>query len=632
MRLEFKKLTCTRCGGERLAKAACPECSAGPAPHETQPDLERRTRIVADFRSRRREAIPNRFPEDLAIDCGEALQSVVRALAGAARGECNADDLVVAFERLDQLVADTSLLRLRPELNRGRREHQACVTLRSGLEKSLDALTAPTMLQAQKLASEGRRHIDQCVTALGETNRHETLSGVAQERNLAEVLGADHSELVGDSDFRSMGGRLGSILGLPGADVAFHYAIESIDVTATCLDQARVLEISQIVEGLLSASRTALEDRSFQLDLVAASLIVESRSDQLLRSATSDESNFVVVQNALDLAAAIRERGLKTVVALLLAAEGVVPYGKSSTWPPGKVLKTGADSLRPRLGLSTLDRSLRDAVAHQDFSTDGDWVMLDRGNTRLTADEFLDRVLAALEVHQGILRGIFLAMSSAGIQLPAVTELPPRLRLEIIRYFLALNGVQEVHIAYDGSVARLNGQGKCTNWPATAAGITTVLPDGIDKLEIRLRVGDELVHGTAELAAYRDWHSEHDITIDDASLFQFLNVCAATRLDGHNPLPAEVWANSALHVSAQRDDDSLAARVRRVMKVRDLARAADVPTDAIEGLLKRLRSTGTYEGPVRSDHRRSRDNLSFRSPNRPDPQAPGEGVLRPTSD
>lgn len=590
MRLKWSLRTCARCGGERVAKRSCPECGTPAAPHEIQPDLDRRTKVVSEFRAGRREVSSTSFPHDLVTAVDTATDAVLSALADAAQWDRHADGLINAFELLDQLVADTSRLRPRPHRNRGRREHQAVLRLRMGFEQFLDALTSATPLDAQRQEAVGQRYLDSASEVLAEVNRHDDLSEQLQERPLMEVLGGDHGVTAGES-FTDMVAGLGPKLGLTGDDIGLQIAIDAVDVATAALDRVRVLEVSDYVAGLLKDRSEVLEDHDWRTELLAAILTVDSRANTFVQVTESDEHDLIVVQKALDLMVTVRERGLRAGVAALLVAGGHASFEELSVQSVGPMLKAGERHL-PGLRLDQLSRAVRDAGAHQDFQMDREAVLLDRGRSRFTVDEFIDQVLAGLELHQGIMRGIYVAMTESGVGLPSRAELSSRERLDVVRYMLAAAGVRDVDMSYDGPTVKITGRGDSLPWASVVAGIADILPKDVEMVALELTGDRQTLHGTAQLDAYRQLQPGDDPTRSDTELLRFLRATSVTRFAGQTPLEAQVWINIATHMSNERDGDSLADRVRRVISIRDVAREAAVDTAAIETLLAGLRSLG----------------------------------------
>src|SRR5690625_405250 len=120
--LKFGTISCTRCNGVRLLARECHDCGAKPKHHEVQHDLQRRERIVVEFREKRQPSDRDISPvlDSLPSELDRAIKHVLRALADSSRTDRTADSLVAAFALLDQLVANWQNQLPRPERNRGK--------------------------------------------------------------------------------------------------------------------------------------------------------------------------------------------------------------------------------------------------------------------------------------------------------------------------------------------------------------------------------------------------------------------------------------------------------------------------------------------------------------------------------
>lgn len=601
MELSWVKLSCDRCGGERIAKRPCPECGARPAPHETQPELDRRRRILDELRTGRRPATPNARPDDVSAATSAALDQVQAALAAVATEGQDASQLLKAFAVIDQLEADTSIPLLRPHLNTGRRMHQSFLKVREGLELFAESLGAPSLDRAQQSAASGQALIDKGLNEL-EPTRHDVMSEqVDAGVPLLEVLGATHADPTSSSAFPQLGERLAQVTGLPEGDIGLQITIEGLDVAASSLDRERVLRLSSAAEKALASRQDVLDDPDLRDDLLAAILQVETRTAALTKAIEADETDLTLASTALDLVTTLRERGLKVVVVPLLAALGEMSLEDLRRKKTGAVLHLG-ERLIPELELSGLDRTLRDGGAHEDFRIDQDLIVLDRGNLSLTAEELADRVLAVAEYFTGILRGVLVTMASTGRTLPEPNQLPPRLRLEVIRYLLSVQGVTEPTLQYEGDRATIQALGDVSSWPTLVAAITPLLPPSTTTLEATFRTHAGFTHhGRADLEAYRTFATRdpEEQPYCCSNLLACMPVFAATRLDGQNPLDDDGWLRAAVHlVSEHMQEESLLERLRRGRRARDLAVLAGVPTDPIDVLLARTRQTQEMSAPT----------------------------------
>lgn len=593
MRLQFSTRLCDRCGGRRLAKSACPECGARPAVHETQPDLERRVRVVDEFRRLRRPVEPRHFPDDLDSRTATALNKASAALADVAHEVRSPEGLLDAFEVVDQLLADTSAPLLRPRLNWGRKIHRATGEATQALELFLDALAAPTMEAAQRLEREGNLLFKDAERALAES-RSEKLSRAADEAGISQVLGQAHASLgsLSDSGILAQPEIVGEALGLPGSNLGIHFSIDALDVAAASMNEEIVHHLSDVTARLLSSAPQVLEWPGLLEELFSAGLLLDVRNHQMLSAIADEEDDLAVLENALAVASVVRERGYRACVRALLSAKGVLTLTETQNWNAGRVLKQGEDVL-PELGLGRLDRLLRDAMGHQDFDLDDHTVVLKRGTVRLAVDELLDHLLAAVEVFVGMFRGILVAMAQAGIEPPARVELSLRHQQEALRYLLGRLGCTEVALHRSGDDLHVTTVGELdgTQLVSIAGAVATVASNEVNTLRMQLKSGSDIVRGSADLSTFR----EHDFTrIDghpDDGILEFLELCAVTTVAGTNVLPESTWNDAAAHLGSDRgQEDSLAQRVRRVLRVRALAGTAGVNTEWMAKYLRHLRA------------------------------------------
>lgn len=592
MNLSWVKLSCDRCGGERIAKRACPECGARPAPHETQPDLDRRKRILDELRAGRRPATPNAWPNDDAAATSAALKQVLEALGAVSNEGQDASQLLKAFAVIDQLAADTSILLLRPHLNMGRRKHQSILKAREGLEVLAESLGAPSLKEAQECAARGQGLIDQGEDEL-ELTRHDVIGEqVDAGVPLLEALGSTHAEPTSLTTFTEVGQRLAHATGLPEGDIGLQVTIEGLDVAASSLDRERVLRLSSAAEKVLSGRPDVIDDSQLRSDLLAALMLVETRAVALTSAIEANEIDLTLVSRSLDLVTTVRERGLKVVVMPLLAAIGEGSLEDLRRKKTGAVLLHG-ERLIPELELSGLDRTLRDGGAHEDFRIDQDLIVLDRGNLSLTAEELADRVLAVTEYFTGILRGVLVTMASTNRTLPEPNQLPLRLQLEVIRYLLSVQGVTEPKLQYEGNRAILQGLGEVSSWTTLVAALDPLLPPSTTTLEATFRTNTGSTHhGRADLEAYRTFATRkpEEQPACCSNILACMPVFAATRFNGQNPFDDDSWLRAATHlVSEHKQDEPLLERLRRGRKARDFAALASAPTDPIDALLTRTR-------------------------------------------
>lgn len=594
MELSWVKLPCDRCGGERIAKRPCSECGAPPAPHEIQPDLDRRQRVLDNLRASRQTVTPNTRPDDVSAATSAAFTLVQTALGAAAGKSRDASQLIEAFEVVDQVEADLSIPLLRPHLNTGRRLHAGFAKAREGLELFADSLGASSLEEAQHTAAAGQTLIDSGLDEL-EPTRHDVVSEQAEAGvSLLETLGAAHADPVSLNSFAHHGRRLAQVTGLPEGDIGLLIAIEGLDVATSSLDRQRVLRLTDVAEKALAKDPRGLDDIDLRDEMLAALLQVDARVAALSNAIESEESDLTLVSTALDLVTTVRERGLKVAMMPLIAARGELSLSDLRQKKTGEVLKL-AERLFPELELAELDRSLRDGAAHGDFRIEKDLIVFDRGTLRLTAEELADRILAVTEYFTGTIRGVLVTMARTGRTLPEPSQLPPRLRLEVMRYLLSIQGITESTFKYQEDRAILEAVGEVASWSTLVAAVTPLLPPSTMTLEASFTTSSgPSHHGWANVDAFRSF-ADRDPGVEPyccTNALACMPVLAATRFDGQNPLDDDSWLKLAIHlVSEHFADESLLVRLRRGKRACDLAALADVPTGPIEALLTRTRKT-----------------------------------------
>lgn len=594
MELQWSKRTCDRCGGDRLAKRPCPECGARPRAYEIQPDLDRRRRLVQDFRAGRRSVVPVARPEDVQADFVLACGGVFSALAAASRGGYDASELWDAFERLDQLEANMSIPELRPHLNRGRALLSAIRMLGEGMERFLDALAAEDIDEAQRLEASGQAMIESAVAEL-EPNRHELLKRSVEEgMSPLEAMGRDHAGMLGVGSLQDLQQRVVRVTGLPGQDFSLHLAIEGLDIAAASLDRERYLRLSEAASTLLEGREEILDDADVLEGVQVALLLTEARQATLLAAIEAEEDDLTLTGLALDLVKTVRERGLRAVLVPLVAAALCDSIERVGDMGSGSLLKRASAHI-PELELDGLDRLLRDSAAHEDYHVENGLIVLDQGRVRLTPDELLDRVLEVWEFFTGMARGLFISAARAGMPLPEVDRLPPRVQFELVRYFTGLHGLGHVNFEIQGRVAALSGVGMVHSWPGLVAALSPLISEEVLTLEGRFEDSNgDVIYGCAELEAYRALSSERPEQPGCcAQLLKFLPVFASTRYEDTSPIDAQEWLSVAVHVVCEHVDAvPLIDRLRRGREVLQRATQAGVDTRPIKLLLARMRNVG----------------------------------------
>lgn len=593
--LRWKLLRCDRCGGERVAARSCPDCGSRPAPHEIQPDLDRRRRLVQEFRAARVEALPDEFPwERLGNRFGAAFRSVSRALADAAKRSRDPQAMVRGFEPLDQLVADASVPLLRPQRNFGRRVYESLLDVSAGLDHFVAALEASDLHAARECEQAGQALIDSGAARVAGSSRHIRLSESLATGDYMQTLAMDHTGDGATRDLDEIGRELAARLGLGAqTDLGVSIVADVLDVMAeACLDRLRYDELAEVASTQLGQQTEVLGDESARRDMVDDMLRMNAKASRLLQAIEDDETELTIVGEALGLLLVLRERCLRHSLAVLLATDKESAYGSMRQQRSGELMKR-ADRAFPELRLSDLDRNLRNAGAHEDFEVQDGLLLLDGGKVTMDPDDFVDGVLQFLEVYVGIQRGVLVAMAQHGKPYPTSADLSRNDRLGICEYMLVTTGLTGVRLTQDSDNLTIEATGRCRNWSTTVAALTAVLPAEIATVALRSDANGSIVSASAELQPYRDFQSQDDSVDKDSRQMALMGAIAATREEGRCPWDADMWTGIATAVSASRGiDDFLADRVRRVLAVRSLARRAGLNPRGIDLVLSVLRSDG----------------------------------------
>ncbi|MCB5993185.1 hypothetical protein [Janibacter melonis] len=445
------------------------------------------------------------------------------------------------------------------------------------------------MLEAQNLESRGQALIDEASDHLD----HSEIPGPEEQRQFGSpwsALAASHAGLIGGRSFTELQDGLAPALGLPPGDIGLQIAISAIDASVEHLDAERLIGLSDSVESALEGPLDADAVAAFSGDLHVSEALLGASLVTVQNAISDEEDDVVVVGRALDLAKVVRERGLRTCLALLKAQLTETPYESARAEGVGLLLRD-APKYVPSVALSGVNRALRDADGHQDYGVAEGAVLLQHGAQRLTFDAFIDAVLGEVETYQGIARGILLTLLKAGHSLPGPETWSPRARRELVQYLCEFAGLSDADLDIGGELAVISGSssvGEDVDTMPLVMALVGFLPPSTQILRIVVGVDTGVSETTASLDEFRAWTRE-DPGKDHAARLSFLAVCAATRVDGACPLSAEKWVGLAHSAIVENPDEDLPTKLRKLQQVRRLARAASVATTGIDQLAAALR-------------------------------------------
>lgn len=576
--LQFTAKDCSRCGGQRLAGSECPQCGETPAPHEIQLDLDRRRRVVQAFTQGRDAAMLSPTAVASVDSLLEAMESVQRAVASISRSGSEPDVLLAAFAELDSAVAAWNQPQPRPGRNRARAIGRGARLLQQGWLLFVEALAAPTILDAQELAQRGQELLDEADSALEilrEGERFERLAEAGDLRKVFAALGADAAQLIGEPEtLTALDRKLAKIYGrdpLPtGAGVQLHLyryiAVASLDIEVFGEIARETETIALNGPVVAEICRTAPWQREH--DRVTA--LLSAAGQGVIHSQQEDGTDLEVVKALLEVVVTCRDGIIRHVLATLRAGSEA-EYVRLVRGSAGGLIKTSVDRFHGLHLDDGLSPAVRNAGAHLDFDIDDDGLVLISGD-RFSAEEVLDKVLAYLEVAMGMAMGLSLALGQLNVDIASSRHSSRRDREAAINLFLGTIGVTNIEVEHADGIVRVAGSTtRDLDWMSTIAGLTPILEPSVRAVVGTFEVGEDRVALEANLSAYRNFASRH--RDEDDLMVDVAEVVAATTVSGASLWSAQQWVVAAAKASEEVDGETLANRVRRIRRFREYARA-----------------------------------------------------------
>lgn len=581
IQLSFGKTTCTKCKGERLLARNCADCGARPKDHEMQFDLQRRERIVAEFRRRREAVRPGSSVgfETLGADCDRATDAVLSALAAASREARSADELVKSFRKLDQLALDWNVQQPRPSRNRGRVVGQSLSLFVEGLEQFVEALVAPDTRMAQRLERRGNE-------LFKEAERVQELFGVLDR---AEEL-ISGTDMIGV--FNGIGIEARATTGLELSLIELDANLASgtgWEVASSGMGiQAHILQIAALSSfdiehftAILSSSDKATSCHGSILSESDGWRRAHARAGAFLSSAlaslhhvieSTSSNEFEVVHRAVESVSTWRDGVLKHALATMMS-QSVDEYEGLVSKNAGAAIKRAAIEL-PQLRLNeSLSPEIRNAGAHAGFDLTEGGVRI--GDTWFSSKEFLDKVLAYLETTVAAFAGVTLAMTRNGADLNYSEYLTPRDRDSAVALMLGMFGLELESSAIDGGSVELRASGHPTDWMALAAALSSLFPDSVSRLDFSVSTpsGDQVFE--TSLAVIREQSKGLTTLSTKQTALRLASMISVSSLNGESLWSPEFWTKIANQVIGRADEDNLIHWVKNVRELRASARRAN---------------------------------------------------------
>jgi len=574
--LQFSVKDCSRCGGQRLKGSACPDCGELAEPHEIQLDLDRRRRVVRAFKQARVVVAAPHRSSATEKDLLEALASVQRAVASISRSGSKPDVLLAAFAELDSAVAAWNQPQPRPGRNRARAIGRGARLLQQGWLLFVEALAAPTILDAQELAQRGQALLDEAASALDilkEGERFERLGEAGDLRKVFAALGADAARLIGEPEtLTALDSKLSQIYGRDpsptGAGVQLHLyryiAVTSLDLEIFGEIARETETIALNGPAVAEICRTAPWQREH--DRVTA--LLSAAGQGVLHSQQEDGTDLEVVKALLEVVVTCRDGIIRHVLATL-RSRSEAEYRRLIRISAGGLINTSANQFHGLHLDDGLSPAVRNAGAHLDFDIDDEGLVL-IGGERFRAEALLDRVLAYLEVAMGMAMGLSLALGQLNVDIASSRHSSRRDREAAINLFLGTIGVTNIEVEHSDDVLRVAGSAtRDLDWMSTIAGLTPILKPSVAAVIGKIAVGEDRVLLEANLSAYRNFASRH--RNEDDLMVDLAEVVAATTVSGASLWSAQQWVVAAAKASEEVDGETLANRVRRIRRLREYA-------------------------------------------------------------
>ncbi|MFJ2620678.1 hypothetical protein [Glutamicibacter sp. NPDC087344] len=580
LKLSFGLITCEKCKGERLLARNCDDCGARPKSHEVQFDLQRRVRIVADFKRGRKEPSPRESVdfEDVEVETGRAIDAVLRALAAASRGARTADALVKAFGLLDQLAVDWNVPQPRPSRNRGRVVGQCMSLFVKGLEQFVEAIVAPDMHSARNCERRGNtlfKEAESVQDRLRELDRAEELFAEDDASESLNIIGIEARKTAGlKLSLVELDAKLASGVGWDVASSGMGIQSHVLHLAAlNCFDLEHFTSVlSESDKAVGRKGSTLSESDDWRKAHARAGAFLSSALASMHHVIESTGSNeFEVVHRSVESVSTWRDGVLRHALATLLS-ESIEEYKSLVSKNAGAAIKRAAIEL-PQLQLNeNLSPEIRNAGAHAGFDLADGGVLID--DTWFSSNEFLDKVLAYLETTVATFAGVTSAMTRMGADLTYSEYLTPRDRDSAIALFLGVYGLDLESSAIKGDAIEICATGPSPDWMVFAAALSAVLPDSVTDLVFRISNQSGYQLFETSLAVIREKSNGLSALDTKQAALRMASMISASFLNGSSPWTAEFWAKIANHFTGTADEENLIDWVKDVRELRESARRA----------------------------------------------------------
>lgn len=606
--LSFRQVEC-RCKAVRVVGVKCPYCGELPAPHEVDPQRQRRQAAARRARVALAESwiddLPPRTVAELALDLDGLLAPWMKGSIPVLDNAAADPDALVEHAR--QVVKMEALLRntprFRPSIALYDLLRDLVAEAKNMFKHYLDAIGADDLGAAQRLAIQGQEAIDRGVVLINKLTgvyeeANDTAAGSTPEDALralaakASVTSGGANILTaanqGEPIFKEITGRADGcepVLGLwllmnstNMASVGDHGRFIKVaqEAYAMLLDDPRGLTLVQSPQWREDMRHAAV--RTFDSGAAAMAMLSQATSDRMRVDALMNVGHDLVEALSRPHVATIRH----------LHHKGTYQQVKS------KCAHEVLGAIENKFGHLTvgLDSDLRHAKAHSDYRPASDGVdLFNRDGSlkrHLAGEELINAVLAGHESIVGLTAGFLCAVAVMGepveAVLPSADALPWRTSIIGV---LELNGWRGISIAEsDPSEVVITGTPTLTPRASqTAFMIAGYLPPSVET--IRAVSSDCTSELVAPLGPIRVQAEETDEYINN---IRFVEALRAARVNGQPCIDDALFRRWAATKTAATLKDEFPTCMRHIRMLVQAAKA-----DGDDELARGLRASLTVK-------------------------------------
>lgn len=557
-------------------------------PHETQPDQERRAKLVKQVLNQRRpvsDAQPKLATFD--DDYQKTADAFLSAFARASRwpGE-SCEQLLDAMQLIDELEAVWAQPLPRPYRNRGRLIGRGLTEIRSSFELFIEALGAPSMSDAEKLGLRGNTLLkkgEDIIDEAREINRLAALIGESTSFDFLTRWGSNTQPSEGeDQNICSIDRRLSAIYRPEqesggGLGLQWHLMRPFL---LTSLDDERCEDIANEAESRLRAHPLTMQifnSKPWQTEQGRVTALLSGAIESAQSFSQNDGTDLETLGAWMDMVPRCRDGVIRHALSTMLANDQQ-DYIKKSRDKAGLIIKKASETF-PQLSLNeSLAPELRNASAHSGYDIDeqGQILLFGEDNSQvLTWEELIDKLLAYLEVAVGLLLGIMTALTQLGVDVDLTRRASWRDRKVIMGYLLGALGLENISLNMEEGTLRIEASGPDIDWLRTTAMLSPLFDDQIGKIEAFVRTNDLETTFSAETADFRNFTATTE-NQHCGSVLEMAKAVAGSSLNGRSPWDNKTWAKVVALIMEEHPEDTLTSRVRRIQTIRSLVTKAGI--------------------------------------------------------